>query len=109
MAYVRGHYRKNGSYVRPHTRRTRPGTGSAAPRPAAPRPAGVTTNVRGHYRNGSYVRPHRRRLGGPAAVAAGGGGLLLLIVVLIALFGGGGEAPAGTSPSPAVSTAEASR
>ncbi|MFD8145177.1 hypothetical protein [Streptomyces sp. NPDC059708] len=69
----------------------------------------MTTNVRGHYRNGSYVRPHRRRLGGPAAVAAGGGGLLLLIVVLIALFGGGGEAPAGTSPSPAVSTAEAPR
>ncbi|MBT2469359.1 hypothetical protein J7E97_16110 [Streptomyces sp. ISL-66] len=110
MANVRGHYRKNGSYVRPHTRRNRPG--SASPRPAIPRQRsapGATTNVRGHYRNGSYVRPHTRRISGPVVVAAGGGGLLLLIVVLLALFGGSGEAPAGTSPSPLASTTGAPR
>ncbi|MEW2417521.1 hypothetical protein AB0953_27900 [Streptomyces sp. NPDC046866] len=109
MANVRGHYRKNGSYVRPHTRRTKPGSGSRRPAVPQPRPAGATTNVRGHYRNGSYVRPHQRRLGAPVVVAAGGGGLLLLIIVLVALFGGGGEAPAGTSPSPAVSATGAPR
>ncbi|MEV7730302.1 hypothetical protein AB0P15_37160 [Streptomyces sp. NPDC087917] len=102
MANVRGHYRKNGSYVRPHTRRNRPG--SASPRPAIPRQRstpGATANVRGHYRNGSYVRPHTRRINAPVVVAAGGGGLAILIFVLLALFGGGGEAPAETSPTPA--------
>ncbi|MFE9413990.1 hypothetical protein ACFYN0_35195 [Streptomyces sp. NPDC006704] len=105
MANVRGHYRKNGSYVRPHTRRTKGPCASPRAVVPRPRPAGATTNVRGHYRkNGSYVRPHTRRMGGPAVVAAAsGGGLLLLIVVLIALFDGGSEVPAGTSPSPATS------
>ncbi|MEU9031403.1 hypothetical protein AB0D46_28590 [Streptomyces sp. NPDC048383] len=96
MAHVRGHYRKNGSYVRPHTRRVKgPSTSAreAVRRTTVPRPRpdpGATTHVRGHYRNGHYVRPHRRRISAPLAVATGGGGLLLLIFVLLALFGGGG-------------------
>lgn len=32
MAYVRGHYRRDGSYVRPHYRRTRPAAPSSPPR-----------------------------------------------------------------------------
>jgi hypothetical protein len=109
MAYVRGHYRRDGSYVRPHHRRTR----SAAPssprsvtysrsvsaRP--PSPAGPTTYVRGHYRNGSYVRPHHRRIGRPAVVAAAGGGSVLLIVlVALALLSMGGTGSKGTPSSP---------
>ncbi|MFD9304468.1 hypothetical protein ACFWCB_17725 [Streptomyces sp. NPDC060048] len=103
MANVRGHYRKNGSYVRPHTRRAR--GASASPRPTVPGPRtvpGATTSVRGHYRNGSYVRPHHRRISGPVVVAAGGGGLVILVLVLLALFGGGsGQVSPGTSPTPA--------
>jgi hypothetical protein len=74
MAYVRGHTRANGSYVRPHHRRT-PAATQAAVRPAAnpridassqARRPDRTTRVRGHVRaNGSYVRPYDRRISGP--------------------------------------------
>ncbi|MCX4462378.1 hypothetical protein OOK58_58900 [Streptomyces sp. NBC_01728] len=105
MAYVRGHYRRDGSYVRPHHRRTRPAaptsprsvtySRSVSTRP--PSPAGPTTYVRGHYRNGSYVRPHHRRIGRPAVVAAAGGGSVLLIVlVALALLSFGGTGSKGT-------------
>jgi hypothetical protein len=106
MAQVRGHYRKNGSYVRSHTRRTRP-TAPSASRPAAytppisrPQPvqAGPTTRVRSYVRaDGVYVRSHGRRISAPVVAAAGGGGgLLLLILVLLALSGGG----TGSSSAP---------
>lgn len=110
MAYVRGHYRRDGSYVRPHYRRTR----SAAPSTARPVtythsvgttsstraqsvPANATTHVRGHYRNGRYVRPHRRHVSRPAAVVAGGGASVgLLILLVLAVLTGGGTDPKGT-------------
>ncbi|WP_159393355.1 hypothetical protein [Streptomyces rimosus] len=114
MAHVRGHYR-NGSYVRPHYRRTRRSSGTAsssrssAPRrvrTAVPAPLGVTTPVRSHYRNGSYVRAHRRRLSPRGAAAAGVGVGLLLLILLITVLGGGGagvgEVP-GQQPTPSVS------
>lgn len=131
MAHVRGHYRKDGTYVRPHTRRTKgasaqPRVQSAVPpavRPSVPypRPENATTSVRAHYRkDGTYVRRHRRRLGPlesiapvpPVAVATGGGALLLLIVVvLLALFAGGGGVPptAGPTPSASLGSARAPR
>lgn len=111
MAYVRGHYRSDGTYVRPHHRRSSSSARSVSPTwPVAPRragtttpapspvPAGATTRIRGHYRNGAYVRPHRRRISAKEA-AGGGGGLLLLLLVLLLLGGGGkGESsPSNTS------------
>ncbi|MFF7130464.1 hypothetical protein [Streptomyces sp. NPDC008240] len=109
MAYVRGHYRRNGSYVHAHHRRTRSAAPSslrsvgysrnvrAAGSGSRSAPSGPTTYVRGHYRNGSYVRPHHRRISPPAAAAAGGGaGIILLIVLVLALLGGGGTHSKGT-------------
>lgn len=92
MAQVRGHYRKNGSYVRPHTRRSRPAGVPPArsvlrshPAPAR-RSTGPTTHVRGHYRsNGSRVRPHRRRLGSSVTAKAGGSALVLFLLALALL------------------------
>ncbi|MFD3699637.1 hypothetical protein ACFWUZ_26505 [Streptomyces sp. NPDC058646] len=118
MAHVKGHFRKDGTYVRPHTRRSRPKSAHTIPpqrgssRPPLPQDVVPTTGVRGHYRaDGTYVRPHRRRVGAPAATvaAAGGGGLMLLILILAALGGGGGGggAPQTSNPSapaPAVAT-----
>ncbi|KOG51003.1 hypothetical protein ADK76_37930 [Streptomyces griseoflavus] len=113
MAHVRGHYRRNGSYVRPHYRRTK-GSSRIAPssrsstsrriRTTSPTPPGATTHVRSHYRNGSHVRAHRRRLG-PGATAAAGGGIALLLILLIAVLGGGGgaEETPGQHPTPSVS------
>ncbi|MFC9227377.1 hypothetical protein ACFTZI_00005 [Streptomyces decoyicus] len=118
MAYVRGHYR-NGRYVRPHHRRTRPTTASAPRRVPAPRrvaatvsrpqyvSADPTTHVRGHYRNGRYVRPHSRRLSTPVVAAAAGGGTgLLLLLLVLASLGGSGTAPKTTPeqhPTPGTS------
>ncbi|MFF2655287.1 hypothetical protein [Streptomyces sp. NPDC058045] len=112
MPHVRGHYRRDGSYVRPHTRRPR---GSAANRLASPAPApalrttvprpraatagAATTHVRGHYRrDGSYVRPHVRRVSGPGAVAVGGGGVLLLLLLVLALLTGNGGTDSHDAP-----------
>lgn len=117
MTHVRGHYRRNGSYVRPHHRRTRPGSGKASsPRSAAYTHSTAiasarrdstdqTVRVRGHYRDGVYVRPHVRRTGTPAAAAGGGGALLLLLVVLAFLSGGGTDVKDAPrqQPSPSVS------
>lgn len=113
MTYVRGHYRRDGSYVRPHHRRTRPRTvvrTATYSRPVAVSPStpsgltGPTTRVRGHYRNGVFVRAHDRRLASGVAVAAvgGGSGLLILLVVLAALsVRGGGAIPGpGSRPTP---------
>lgn len=110
MAHVKGHYRKDGTYVRPHTRRTRTKSARAVPsqrgasRPPLPPGVVPTTGVRGHHRaDGTYVRPHRRRIGAPAAAAVGGGGLLVIILILATLGGGsggsGGGAPRTTGPS----------
>lgn len=112
MAHVKGHYRKDGTYVRPHTRRTRPKSAHTipsqrtGPRPSLPQDVVLTTGVRGHYRaDGTYVRPHRRRIGAPAAAAAaGGGGLLILILILAALGGGGGGTPQTSNPSAPATT-----
>lgn len=117
MPYVRGHYRRDGTYVRPHHRRsrrstrtsssTRPGTYSRVGTtvPTRPAPASATTRVRGHYRNGSYVRPHYRRISTPAAVAAAvrGGGLLILLVVLALLSGSGTGSQDGSAKQPTTS------
>lgn len=105
MAQVRGHYRKDGTYVRAHTRRNRPVV-SPTSHPAAysppavrtqPLQAGPTTLVRSYVRaDGVRVRSHHRRISTPVVAAAdGGGGLLLLILVLLVLSGGG----SGSSPS----------
>ncbi len=106
--HVRGHYRKDGSYVRPHTRRSRPASGRIPSPRRSPEAQALpetvrTTRVRGHYRaNGSYVRAHHRQIGAPAAAAAGGGGLLLLLLILAALgSGGSGATQAPTPPAPA--------
>ncbi|WP_411078251.1 hypothetical protein [Streptomyces sp. cmx-10-25] len=111
--HVRGHYRKDGSYVRPHTRRSRPASGRIPSPRRAPEAQALpetvrTTRVRGHYRaNGSYVRAHHRQIGTPAVVAAGGSGLLAVVVLLIlaALGGGGGGATQAPTPSAPVSVA----
>lgn len=113
MTHVRGYRRADGTYVRPHHRRTRP----SGARPARPVPAprrvsptvarpqsaspGSTTRVRGYHRaDGTYVRTHHRRISRPAAVAAGGGGTILLILVLLVFSGGGtGESSPSQSPS----------
>ncbi|GAA0452561.1 hypothetical protein [Streptomyces olivaceiscleroticus] len=116
MTQVRGHYRRDGSYVRPHYRRPRARSagatysrpariGAAVPR-SRPAPAGPTTRVRGHYRsNGSYVRPHQRRIS-PAAAAAGGGGGLLLLWLLLAVLGSGPSGAADTphTPGPSITS-----
>ncbi len=106
--HVLGHYRKDGSYVRPHTRRSRPASGRIPSPRRAPEAQALpetvrTIRVRGHYRaDGSYVRAHHRQIGAPAAAAAGGGGLLLLLLILAALgSGGGGATQAPTPPAPA--------
>ncbi|GGZ38107.1 hypothetical protein [Streptomyces poonensis] len=97
MPHVCGHYRRDGSYVRPHYRRSRGSTGTTAPSRPAPYPRatptvpGPTTRVRSHVRsNGSYVRAHRRRIGTPAKVAGGGGGAVLLVLLMLGLLNGGG-------------------
>ncbi|GHC90028.1 hypothetical protein GCM10010349_78110 [Streptomyces flavofungini] len=91
MAHVRGHHRKDGTYVRPHYRRSRRSTRSTSPsRPRATIPAGSTTHVRGYRRgDGTYVRPHRRRMGAPAAMAVGGSGVLLFVLIVLLLTSGG--------------------
>jgi hypothetical protein len=82
MTHVRGHYRRNGSYVRPHTRRT------------TPRTPGATTRVRAHYRNdGTYVRSHDRTVTASQSAPADGSGcgsLLftgLVILLILAAIG----------------------
>ncbi|MER5358394.1 hypothetical protein [Streptomyces sp. NPDC002785] len=113
MTHVRAHCRADGTYVRAHTRRSRPrhGTTNAAPRRTAsvrpstvrsiPVPAGPTTRVRSYRRaDGTYVRSHDRALSRSTVVATGSGlgGLLLLLLVLVALSAGGGQgAPKGRS------------
>jgi len=69
VTYVRPHYRRDGTYVKGHNRRTRPRTAQpgAASRRATPRPrpipAGPTTYVRPYYRSdGICVRGHHRFL-----------------------------------------------
>lgn len=111
MAYVRGHYRRDGSYVRPHYRRTRPAAARPARSTPAPRrvtttthsvsaPAGQATWVRSYRRSdGTYVRGHHRRISHPVAVAAGGGGLAILFLLLVLALLGGGGAGASTTPS----------
>lgn len=121
MAYVRGHYRSDGTYVRPHHRRTRPASARPARPVSAPRrvkttvtrayPAstGQATRVRSYYRSdGTYVRGHHRLISRPAAVAAGGGGVLLLILLLLALTSGGtGNASTPDKhPTPSISVSD---
>jgi hypothetical protein len=80
MTHVRGHYRRNGSYVRPHTRRT------------TPRTAG-TTRVRAHHRSdGTYVRSHNRVVTASQSTPADGGGCgsllfagLMILCILAAI------------------------
>lgn len=120
MTRVRAHRRADGTYVRAHTRRTRPRTGTtpAVPRrPAARRsaarsvptaPAGPTVRVRSYRRaDGTYVRSHGRVLPQGVVVAAGAGlgGLLLLLLVLAALSSGGSQATPGEPSSPIATSA----
>ncbi|MFE6780572.1 hypothetical protein [Streptomyces sp. NPDC057702] len=85
MAHVRGHYRRDGSYVRPHYRRSRRSTAGRVPtRPRAAPPV-ATTHVRGHYRDGSYVRAHERRISPRQATVGGTGAVLLLLLLLVLL------------------------
>ena len=101
MSHVRGHYRSNGSYVRPHTRRTRKSTTTRVTQQTS---TGYSTHVRGHYRsNGSYVRPHTRRLNTPATVVVGGGGLFILFALLLLLGSCGGAGSAASTSSHPVS------
>lgn len=60
--HVRGYYRKDGTYVRPHTRRRPRTSARASSRQAAPQPrSSGRVHVRGYYRkDGTYVRPHTR-------------------------------------------------
>ncbi|MGW7525764.1 hypothetical protein [Streptomyces sp. NPDC054783] len=88
MTYVRPHYRRDGTYVKGHNRRSRPRATQphTAPRHATPRPTpvprprpvptGPTTYVRPYYRSdGTRVRGHNRSITPRAlAVAAGTGG-----------------------------------
>ncbi|QKZ23805.1 hypothetical protein [Streptomyces chartreusis] len=111
MTYVRPHYRRDGTYVKGHTRRTRPRTRPApqGPRRVTPRPrpvpTGPTSYVRPYYRtDGTRVRGHRRAVTPRtiAVVAGTGGGGLVLLLLLLALAGGpkpGSKAPVGTTPS----------
>lgn len=106
MAHVRGHYRSDGTYVRPHYRRTRPATARTASARSPRRvnavrpqstPAVPMTRVRSYYRaDGTYVRSHHRRISPPVAVAAGGGGVVLFILLVLALLGGGGSGAKST-------------
>jgi hypothetical protein len=81
MTHVRGHYRRNGSYVRPHTRRTTPRTPGAI-------------RVRAHRRSdGTYVRSHNRNVAASQSTPADGsscGSLLLaglMILLILAAIG----------------------
>ena len=57
---VRGHFRKDGTFVKPHVRKA----------PGAKKPKTVV--VRGHFRaNGTYVKPHVRRAPSSKKGAAG--------------------------------------
>ncbi|MFR9787218.1 hypothetical protein ACL07V_00850 [Streptomyces sp. MB22_4] len=120
MTYVRPHYRRDGTYVKGHNRRTRPrgnqpGTATHRTTPCSapvprPRPAqsGPTTYVRTYHRtDGTRVRGHQRTISPrTVAVAAGtGGGGLVLLLLLLALAGGPGTSgkPTGTVSSPAAS------
>ncbi|KUN16492.1 hypothetical protein AQJ23_45070 [Streptomyces antibioticus] len=115
MTYVRPHYRRDGTYVKGHNRRTRPRAAQphTAPRRTTQRPrpvrTGPTTYVRPHYRrDGTRVRGHHRSISPRTiAVAAGtGGGGLLLLLLLLALAGGpvtNSKAPASTTPSQSAS------
>ncbi|MFD8479907.1 hypothetical protein [Kitasatospora sp. NPDC059673] len=75
---VRGHYRNDGTYVRPHIR-TINGANNAA-----------RSSTYTGYRGGS----------GGGKAAAGGGGLLLALLFLIGITSGGGDNAGTTSPSP---------
>lgn len=117
MTYVRPHVRKDGTYVKGHTRRTSPRaaqpatmprTATTARRTPAPRrgPAqdGPTTYVRAHVRgDGVHVRGHRRSISPrTVAVATSSGGGFLLLILLLALAGGPGassKTPTSTTPS----------
>lgn len=73
---VRGYYRKDGTYVRPHMRsapdgnfhnnwsmygNVNPYTGRVGTKISPPTNYGQDVSVRGHYRSdGTYVRPHMR-------------------------------------------------
>ncbi|CAK7287521.1 hypothetical protein SGPA1_50487 [Streptomyces misionensis JCM 4497] len=117
VTYVRPHYRRDGTFVRGHNRRTRPRTAqsSAAARhtTAQPRPvpaAALTTYVHPYYRSdGTRVRGHHRSIHPrTVAVAAGTGGAgLVVLLVLLAFAGEPGsttKAPASTTPSQSAST-----
>lgn len=117
MTYVRPHYRRDGTFVKGHNRRTKPRTAqpgaTARHTTAQPRPvpaAAPTTYVHPYYRSdGTRVRGHHRSIHPrTVAVAAGtGGGGLVLLLVLLALAGGPGtttKAPANTPPSQSAST-----
>ncbi|MEV5987120.1 hypothetical protein AB0L85_19180 [Streptomyces sp. NPDC052051] len=117
MTYVRSHYRRDGTFVKGHTRRTRPraaqpyaARGRATPRRTpVPRPrpvrTGPTTYVGPYYRaDGTRVRGHHRSISPrTVAVAAGSGlGFIILILVLLALASGSGDSgktPSGAKPS----------
>lgn len=111
MTRVRAHRRADGTYVRAHTRRTRPRTNTATTarrntvRSIPTTPAGTTVRVRSYQRaDGTYVRSHGRVLpqGTVAVAGAGLGGLLILLLVLAALSTGGSQAAPGkgSAPSP---------
>ena len=121
MPHVRGYRRADGTWVRPHHRRSRPaGTGRPVPAPrrvqtpaTRPRPSAGqrTTRVRPHRRaEGTRGRGHRRRIGSPAAAAVAGSGfgglvLLLLILAFLGSGAGAGGSPPGQAPtSPAGAT-----
>lgn len=111
VTYIRPHYRRDGTYVKGHNRRTRPRTAQprTAPRRTAQRPrpvpTGPTAYVRPYYRtDGTRVRGHRRSISPRtiAVLAGTGGGGLMLLLLLLALASGPGsssKAPAGTTPS----------
>lgn len=93
MPEIPGHYRSNGSYVRPHYRHSTP---------RAQRGTGQVW-VKGHYRNGHFVKGHWRNVGEPAgsyhvsrsAPATGDAfdwgwyliGLPILLIIALAVLG----------------------
>ncbi|MGW4694809.1 hypothetical protein ACWEO1_20825 [Kitasatospora cineracea] len=78
---VRGHVRKDGTRVRPHSRTIK---GASSP--------SYSTSYSSSYNSSSGF-------GGGKAVAAGGSGLLLFVLFLVGISGGGGNAGT-TGPSP---------
>ncbi|MFJ5925889.1 hypothetical protein ACIQF6_25095 [Kitasatospora sp. NPDC092948] len=79
---VRGHYRNDGSYVRPHHRTIKSANSATCN-------TGYTT-----YRSGS---------GNGGKAAAGGGGLLLVLLFLIGITSShGNSATTGPSPAPSI-------